>query len=191
MDYVKLSKEISYALRHRPEEYGLSLDAEGWVRTDALLAALNTKTVRNPPATIDDVRHIIDSFEKKRFEIRGDSIRATYGHSCASAVRIGSPVPPPDVLFHGTSGLAHRGIMEDGILPMSRQMVHLSSDRETAIRVGRRHDSRVVLLTIDAKAMSADGFRFYHSANDGTWLCSKVPVKYIIETNVTLGRARK
>ena len=36
----KLSKEVSYALRHHPEEYGLVLDAEGWVALDMLVDAL-------------------------------------------------------------------------------------------------------------------------------------------------------
>ncbi|NPV30718.1 MAG: RNA 2'-phosphotransferase, partial [Firmicutes bacterium] len=30
MDYKKLSKQISYALRHAPWKYGLELDGEGW-----------------------------------------------------------------------------------------------------------------------------------------------------------------
>ena len=31
MDYIKLSKEISYALRHAPWEYELEIDDEGYV----------------------------------------------------------------------------------------------------------------------------------------------------------------
>lgn len=31
VDYIKLSKELSYALRHAPWEYELELDANGWV----------------------------------------------------------------------------------------------------------------------------------------------------------------
>jgi RNA:NAD 2''-phosphotransferase len=31
MDYMKLSKEVSYALRHAPWEYELELDESGWV----------------------------------------------------------------------------------------------------------------------------------------------------------------
>jgi len=30
---IRLSKTISHALRHKPEEYGLILDAEGWVES--------------------------------------------------------------------------------------------------------------------------------------------------------------
>jgi len=38
MDYSKLSKEVAYALRHAPWEYGLELDAEGWVDINQLLS---------------------------------------------------------------------------------------------------------------------------------------------------------
>ena len=31
MDYIKLSKEVSYALRHAPWEYELELDENGFV----------------------------------------------------------------------------------------------------------------------------------------------------------------
>ncbi len=40
MNYTELSKEISYALRHRPQEYGLVLDENGWVGIENLLKAL-------------------------------------------------------------------------------------------------------------------------------------------------------
>lgn len=33
MDYAKLSREVSYALRHAPWEYELELDEQGWVET--------------------------------------------------------------------------------------------------------------------------------------------------------------
>lgn len=41
MDYSKLSKEVAYALRHAPWEYGLELDAEGWVDINQLLSSLH------------------------------------------------------------------------------------------------------------------------------------------------------
>lgn len=39
---VKLSKTISYALRHRPEEFGLKLDSGGWVNISDLISALKS-----------------------------------------------------------------------------------------------------------------------------------------------------
>ena len=41
INYRKLSKEVSYALRHAPWEYELELDKNGWVPIDQLLQALN------------------------------------------------------------------------------------------------------------------------------------------------------
>ena len=35
-DLIQLSKTISHALRHAPEQYGLTLDSEGWVATQDL-----------------------------------------------------------------------------------------------------------------------------------------------------------
>lgn len=41
MNYVELSKEISYALRPAPWEYELELDEEGFVPIGQLLDAMN------------------------------------------------------------------------------------------------------------------------------------------------------
>ena len=41
MDYDKLSKEVSYALRHVPWEYELELDENGFVLIEQLLNSLN------------------------------------------------------------------------------------------------------------------------------------------------------
>jgi|GEM_PF-5046497 len=41
MDYQKLSKEVSYVLRHAPHEYELELDGHGWVSITQWLQALN------------------------------------------------------------------------------------------------------------------------------------------------------
>lgn len=180
---VKLSKTISYALRHRPEEFGLKLDSEGWVNISDLISSLKSHSP-STSVTKEDIDTIINESEKKRFEISGEKIRATYGHSVERKIEFEESVPP-DKLFHGTSFEAAKKIYADkeGILPMERQYVHLSSDVDTAIIVGKRHMKHcagdVVLFTVDAKRMHDDGFRFIHSANDGTWMCDRVPFKYI------------
>lgn len=40
----KMSKEISYALRHAPWEYELEMDEEGWVPVEQLLDALHRES---------------------------------------------------------------------------------------------------------------------------------------------------
>jgi putative RNA 2'-phosphotransferase len=40
---VQLSRTMSYALRHNPADFGLTLDAEGWVPVQDLLTALHRR----------------------------------------------------------------------------------------------------------------------------------------------------
>ena len=65
MDYTKLSKEISYALRHAPWEYELELDEEGFVPVEQLIHALNESGEYKETITKDDILHIIETSEKK------------------------------------------------------------------------------------------------------------------------------
>lgn len=66
----------------------------------------------------------------------------------------------------------------DGILPMGRQFVHLSVDRETAMSVGRRKSASPVVLVVDAVAASSTGVMFYEG-NDLVWLADRIPAEFI------------
>ena len=83
----------------------------------------------------------------------------------------------PDILWHGTGEKYVVSIDAQGLLPKSRLYVHLSSDKETARKVGSRH-GRPVIYEIDCQQMSADGYRFFESANH-VWLTKEVPVRYL------------
>ena len=120
---------------------------------------------------------MITSMDKKRFSIEGDRIRALYGHSQGLTVERKAELPPA-VLYHGTTHAAYESVMADGLKPMSRQLVHLSEEVETAIAVGKRRDENPVLLEIDAIAAHADGIAFYRG-NDAVWLCDSLPARYI------------
>ncbi|HHV09435.1 MAG TPA: RNA 2'-phosphotransferase [Clostridiales bacterium] len=172
MDYLKLSKEVSYALRHAPWEYELELDENGWVSVNQLIDSLrNTDEWKN--VTLGDLEKMIEFSEKKRHEIVNDNIRAFYGHSTATKIQKEIKIPP-DLLYHGTSHNNIKSIMEYGLLPGSRQYVHLSQDLETAYQVGKRRDSKPVILKIDAKAAFESGIRFYYG-NEKVWLVDALP----------------
>ncbi len=70
---------------------------------------------------------------------------------------------------------------------MQRHHVHLSPDQDTAQRVGRRHGPDVIILQIDAKAMSREGFVFFRSAN-GVWLTDTVPLRFVSPLSATAQR---
>ncbi len=177
MDYIALSKEISYALRHAPWEYELELDEKGFVPVEQLLAALNEGVGRKHPITVDDLNEIIRTSEKKRHEIVGDKIRALYGHTTPRKIAK-EATEPPALLYHGTARRFLNAILQEGLKPMARQYVHLSVDVDTAKRVGSRRDARPVLLAVHAKLAASEGLSFY-IGNDKVWLADEVPAKYL------------
>jgi putative RNA 2'-phosphotransferase len=176
MDYIRLSKEISYALRHAPWEYELELDESGWVDVDQLIDSLREEKVWEK-VNIEDITKAIESSDKKRHEISNGRIRALYGHSIQQKI-IKTAEEPPEYLYHGTARRFLDSILSDGLLPKGRQYVHLSSDTGTALTVGRRRDGKPVLLEINAKKAWTDGVRFYHG-NETIWLADSIDIKYI------------
>jgi putative RNA 2'-phosphotransferase len=172
----KLSKTLAVALRHHPRRFGLTLDAEGWVSLETLLAALRHSADWRY-VTAEDLARLIEESDKPRYEIAGDKIRARYGHSLPTKIPQ-TLAEPPEILYHGTKRSAVKDILKDGLLPMSRQYVHLSEDEATALTVGERHPGEVALLWIMAGEAYRNGGVFYFSS--GTiWLADFVAPQYI------------
>ncbi|MGA8116071.1 MAG: RNA 2'-phosphotransferase [Actinocatenispora sp.] len=173
MDDIRASKKLAQVLRHAPDSVGVTLDEAGWVPVDELLAALSA---HGWVISAEQLQRVVASSDKQRYALRDGRIRANQGHSVP--VRLGlEPVPPPAELFHGTVAGVLADIRAQGLLPRSRHHVHLSSDRETATKVGARR-GRPVILTVAAGRMADDGHRFYRSDN-GVWLADHVPSRYL------------
>ena len=177
LNCVSLSKAMSKALRHRPERIGLTLAPDGSVDLDELIDALNRRGGWPRTLTEADIMQVVEHGTKQRFAVESGRIRARYGHSVPLAIDY-EQAQPPAILYHGTSEANARSIMTEGLLPMGRQVVHLSSDVETALAVGRRHGGRTVILQIDAERAAQDGIRFYRG-NDSTWLADRIPAAYV------------
>ena len=173
---VQTSKFLSLILRHAPGKIGLVLDAQGWADIGQLLAQSARHGRRLSREQLDDV---VARDSKTRYAISDDGmrIRANQGHSLADVDLGLPPATPPAVLYHGTASRFVEAIRATGLLPGSRQHVHLSAKRETAVAVGARHGKPVV-LTVDAAAMQSQGHVFHVAAN-GVWLADAVPVAFI------------
>ena len=177
MDYIKLGKEITYALRHAPWEYELELDENGFTDILQLLSAINEEGKYSREITKADILHVMEVSNKKRLEIVNNRIRAMYGHSFPMQIKYEEGTPPA-VLYHGTAKRFMSSIKSEGLKPMSRQYVHLSEDTETAVLVGKRRDSDPVILHIDTVAARKAGVKFY-KANEKVWLCKSLPPQFL------------
>lgn len=170
-DDVKLSKTLSFWLRHRPDAARLQLDASGWADVDSVLVALGE---HGHSADWETLVRAVEINDKQRFELSldGGLIRARQGHSVSVQADWVEAVPP-DILWHGTVERFLAAIIEEGLKPMARHHVHLSADRDAAERVGRRRGAPVV-LAIQAKHLAERGQRFWITGN-GVWLTDSVP----------------
>ncbi len=174
-DLTKISKFLSYVLRHKPEAIGIELTSEGWITAEELIVAAN-KDGNNLNKTLLD--EVVFTNDKQRFAYSADglSIRANQGHSVDIELAL-KPTTPPDTLYHGTATRFIVSIKEQGLIKKQRQHVHLSALHETAVSVGQRHGKPIV-LSINSKQMHEDGHLFYLSSN-GVWLTDYVPIELI------------
>lgn len=150
------SKFLSYVLRHKPEAIGLALDSEGWVEIVQLIRLAN---VHGTKLTRELLLETDATSDKKRFALSldGSKIRANQGHSIQVDLNLNlQPLTPPQVLFHGTATRFASSIRARGLVAGSRQFVHLSVDRSTALQVGKRY-GKPFLLEVEALAMSCSG----------------------------------
>jgi putative RNA 2'-phosphotransferase len=174
-DAESTSKLLSYMLRHRPQEFGLVLDGQGWTEIDGVLAAL---AARGHAITHDNLLVLVRASDKQRFAVSRDGrrIRANQGHSVP--VELGhAAADPPEVLFHGTVAAALAAIRAKGLTRGRRHHVHLSESREQAEAVGRRR-GRAIVIEVRAGQMCGQGYVFLRSPN-GVWLTDHVPPEFL------------
>lgn len=174
MHEINTGKFIALILRHKPEVIGIHLDEHGWANVDELIAGIS-KTQEFNMAMLEE---IVRTDNKQRYSFNDDKtkIRANQGHSIPVDVELEQKTPP-DVLWHGTGEKYVSSIEVEGLIPKTRLYVHLSSDPDTAIKVGSRHGKPVV-YEVATKEMKDDGYVFFQSVN-GVWLTKQVPTKYL------------
>ncbi len=159
-----LSKFLSYNLRHNPSRIGIELDVKGFTQIPIEDLITILKTVRNSPWIS---RKVIDALIfldlKGRFEIRNDRIRARYGHSLKNIKIEVTRTDLPELLYHGTNLRAYQKIKQEGLKPMGRNLVHLTTSLKDAEIVGRRHKGELIILEVDVKKAVQEGIQIWQA----------------------------
>lgn len=174
----QLTRMLSHALRHNPDEHFLDMDCEGWAAVEDVLLAVRCHKSQWRRFSRAQLLEVATTAFGNRFEISGDRIRALYGHT-VPFVETGIERIPPTVLFHGTTIHAYESIKQNGLNPMVRRYVHLTTDYRYAIGVGEaKVDGESICLEIAAQAAYRMGQRFWQ-ANNHVWLTSAVATEFI------------
>ena len=171
----KTGKFLCYVLRHRPEVVPcLTVDTQGWAKLSNIISGNRTEQL---------LREAVKHDSKGRFEIReavdGAYIRCLYGHSIPhvkiTATRVPSNVP--HYLYHGTTKDAFGKIKKEGLKPMSRNEVNLSSTMALAYSNGIRYAKSVENLVI--LAIESPSTILSLRCNGDIWCTDYVPPEYL------------
>jgi putative RNA 2'-phosphotransferase len=169
----RLSRFLSYLLRHRPAEYPLAFDRQGFAAWTDVVEIVQE---RYDEATEAEIRAVVNDAGKMRFEFRDDKVRATYGHSFPVDLGL-EQVEPPLELYYGTARDLAQSILRDGLKPRDRRYVHLSASLEDAEAVGKRRDPAPAIIVVNTSAARQGGIAFYLSGP--LFLCENVPPKFL------------
>ena len=177
-DLKKISVFMSLILRHNPGAIGISLDEHGWASVQEFINGINN--TKGCGLDMETLEEIVRTDNKQRYSFSEDKtlIRANQGHSINVDVEL-KEAEPPEQLFHGTGERFASAIRKEGLKPMSRLYVHLSKDKETAVKVGSRHGKPHIFFVHSGKMYRA-GYKFYLSEN-GVWLTKTVPPEFLEE----------
>jgi putative RNA 2'-phosphotransferase len=167
---AQLARMLAYILGRRPDEFGLVTDLQGFVKIKDLLKALNEEEglrhVRR-----GNLEEIIVAMPDAPIEIQENRIRA----KDRTHLTLQAPADTlPKLLFTCVRRKAYPVVLERGISPGGFPLVVLSSEKEMALRIGRRSDGAPVLLTVSVQQSREAQVRFL-SAGGSLFLSEEIP----------------
>jgi 2'-phosphotransferase len=171
MDTIKISKTLSYLLRHGAKKEGIIIRKDGYCKVSDILKYVNNQGIN---LSINIIKQIVSENSKQRFSLINESgvywIRANQGHSNSMNVTVEmieikdcKEIP---IVIHGTNLKAWSLIVKEGLSCMSRQHIHFASGMfgETDVISGMRKNCDIFIYINTVKAMN-DGIVFYKSSN--------------------------
>jgi putative RNA 2'-phosphotransferase len=167
-----------YILGHRPDEFGLVPDREGFLTFKELLRAIHEEPgwgyVRE-----GDLREVLLGKDRSLFETKEERIRAAERRWCHPPEE--PALDAPKILFVGVRRKAHPRAMEKGL--SSPAYLVLSPDRDMALKMARRRDQKPVILEVKTTPAREQGVAFYPFG--GLFLADHIPAPCIAGPPVT------
>lgn len=167
---MKISKKLSWALRHGIKELNLTITPAGYVKLSDLLSNSKFKSISQA-----QVEMVVKSCEKQRFnlsEIDGHlMIRANQGHTITglNESELLTPIENPyeyPTIVHGTNIPSWNKIKSRGLYRMNRNHIHfaLNLPGHKEVISGARVKCDVFIFVDIEKCMN-DGMKFFISQN--------------------------
>lgn len=162
---VKISKKLSYYLRHGLIKHNIPHDSNGFVnindifKLDSIFDNID----------IELINQIVSNDSKNRFELKivnnNIYIRANQGHSSGNLKddnMLEILKKPIEGCFHGTYKKNLESIKKYGLSKMKRKHIHIAESMDA--KSGKRNNCNLIIY-INMKLAMDDGIRFYKSSN--------------------------
>ncbi|MEC7484958.1 MAG: RNA 2'-phosphotransferase [Candidatus Thermoplasmatota archaeon] len=115
--------------------------------------------------------------EKGRYQVEGEMIRATYGHSIE--IELDLPTDEiPEALYWPCEPTEADAIVQLGITSGTRNHIHLSKTIVNALEAGHVRIDRPAIIEVDTVRAVADGHTIYR-AGKTVFLTDEVPPEYL------------
>jgi putative RNA 2'-phosphotransferase len=183
-DYLMNDEELNHLgrimagiLRHFPDRFGLEMDEHGWVDLESMVEAIQRKRDRFHWLSPRHVRAVVQTDPKGRYETEDDRIRATYAHS----LELEWDFPTegiPESLYYPVSEEELDLVLDRGLSPRDRSLVHLSETYESAVSAGLRRVENPIILEVAAQKAHEDGNTIWNAAKT-VYTTEAVPADYI------------
>lgn len=166
---IKLSKVLSWILRHGATREGIAISDDGYINLNIILNHASFSKY-----TISDILRVVETNDKQRFSLRKHpvtdelEIKANQGHSIKVPDIDLRPLEYNDstVVVHGTYLRNWELIKEKGLNRMTRNHIHFACGEPGNANVisGIRHNCEVYIY-LNARKLLEDGIPLYMSPN--------------------------
>ena len=95
------ARKLALVLRHAPEKLDLEMDINGWVDIREFVDALREKESRRFGRWLrpHHIKAVVECDAKGRYEVRGNTVRATYGHTVEIELDLPTDNIPPALFY--------------------------------------------------------------------------------------------
>jgi len=173
----KLGRTMAGILRHG--KYDLDMDEQGFIDMRDIVSVMKAKYPRMKWIRTHHIEAMVETDPKGRYQISGGDVRATYGHTIEE-LNLRHPVDDiPETLYYPTTEEKCEELLNEGLFPTDRAMVHLSRTYKDAMKAGSvREDGDPIILAIDTAGCIDAGIEIGRAAKT-VFLCDQVPSEFI------------
>ncbi|OQX21275.1 MAG: hypothetical protein BWK80_34020 [Desulfobacteraceae bacterium IS3] len=166
----QFAKFLSYILERKPDEFGLVLEPDGYVKIKELLKAISEeegwKHIRRA-----NIEEVLISVPNSPIEMDDSRIRAKHRENLP---KIAVAIAPPKLLYTCVRKKAQAFVLDKGIFPQGYPKIILSSSQQLAEKMGKRADADAILLTVQTQKAADKGVLF-QQAGESLFLADFIP----------------